>query len=75
MTTGASGFLRLPSPPSDYEQGFMARFINYGQADEAGDCFAAGYVNTTTALTRVQFKMSSGNTDSGTIKLYGLKDS
>jgi len=37
--------------------------------------FIAGYVNTTTALTRVQFKMSSGNIDSGKIKLYGIKDS
>ena len=34
--------------------------------------FAAGYFNTTTALTRFQFKMSSGNIDSGTIKLYGV---
>ncbi len=37
--------------------------------------FVAGYVNTTTALTRVQFKMASGNIDSGTIKMYGIKDS
>ena len=34
--------------------------------------FVAGYVNTTTALTRVQFKMASGNIDSGTIKMYGV---
>ena len=71
-----SGEFYLFNPSSTtFVKHFMARFINYGQADEAGDCFAAGYVNTTTALTRVQFKMSSGNTDSGTIKLYGLKDS
>jgi hypothetical protein len=37
--------------------------------------YYAGYFNTTTALTRVQFKSTSGNIDSGTIKLYGLKDS
>tara|TARA_R110000822_G_scaffold52622_1_gene136264 strand:- start:650 stop:1282 length:633 start_codon:yes stop_codon:yes gene_type:complete len=36
--------------------------------------FVAGYFNTTTALTRVQFKMSSGNIDAGQIKLYGIKD-
>ena len=36
--------------------------------------FVAGYVNTTTALTRVQFKMASGNIDAGQIKLYGIKD-
>lgn len=40
--------------------------------DAALDLICAGYVNTTTALTRVQFKMSSGNIDSGTIKMYGV---
>ena len=34
--------------------------------------FIAGYVNTTTALTRVRFKFESGNIDSGTIKMYGV---
>jgi len=34
--------------------------------------FTAGYFNTTTALTRFRFKMSSGNIDAGTIKLYGV---
>ena len=34
--------------------------------------YVAGYVNTTTALTRVQFKMSSGNIDAGTIQLFGV---
>ena len=34
--------------------------------------FVAGYVNTTTALTRVRFKFASGNIDSGTIKMYGV---
>ena len=37
--------------------------------------YYAGYFNTTTALTRVQFKSTSGNIDAGTIKLYGIKDS
>jgi hypothetical protein len=37
--------------------------------------FVAGYINTTTALTRVQFKFASDNIDSGKIKLYGIKDS
>ena len=34
--------------------------------------FVAGYFNTTAAITAIQFKMGSGNIDSGTIKLYGL---
>jgi hypothetical protein len=37
--------------------------------------FSAGYGNTTSAINGVRFKMSSGNLDSGTIKLYGIKDS
>ena len=32
----------------------------------------AGYGNTTSAVNAVQFKMSSGNIDSGVIKLYGI---
>ena len=39
------------------------------------DQYAAGYGNTTSAVDGIQFKMSSGNIDSGTIKLYGIKDS
>jgi len=34
--------------------------------------FTAGYINTTTAITRVQFKCNTGNIDSGVIKLYGV---
>ena len=44
-------------------------------ADDAGfsdNPYCAGYINTTTALTRVQFKFSSGNIDSGQISLYGI---
>jgi hypothetical protein len=32
----------------------------------------AGYGNTTSAVDAVQFKMSSGNIDAGTITLYGI---
>ena len=39
------------------------------------ELFTAGYGNTTSAVNAVQFKMSSGNIDAGTIKLYGIKDS
>ena len=39
------------------------------------DWWTAGYMNTTSAVNGIQFKMSSGNIDSGTIKLYGIKGS
>jgi len=42
---------------------------------EIQNYYVAGHVNTTTALTRIRFKFSSGNIDSGTIKMYGIKDS
>ena len=37
--------------------------------------YTGGYGNTTSAVDAVRFQMTSGNIDSGTIKLYGIKDS
>ena len=37
--------------------------------------YIAGYFNTTADITAIQFKFASGNIDSGTIKLYGIKGS
>jgi hypothetical protein len=34
--------------------------------------FIAGYGNTTSAINAIQFKMSSGNIDDGTILMYGI---
>ena len=68
-----SGYLHLFSPSSSV---FVKHFIGLGTNVYSGDAsiqiYSAGYVNTTTALTRVQFKMDSGNIDSGVIKLYGI---
>ena len=60
---------------STFIKNWLARALSYQSDDYIQDRFFAGYFKTTTALTRVQFKMSSGNIDSGTIKLYGIKDS
>jgi len=35
--------------------------------------YTAGYFNTTSAIDEISFKMASGNIDSGTFKLYGIK--
>ena len=73
-----SGFLNLFSPSSTT---FVKHFtgttnatrINTGQNQNYSlESFAAGYFNTTSAINAVQFKMSSGNIDSGVIKLYGV---
>ena len=75
---GASGTLQIFNPSSTT---FVKHFISDIQSQQLDGVgmsqryFTAGYFNTTTPLTRFQFKMSSGNIDSGTIKLYGIKDS
>ena len=58
---------------------FVKHFIGntnvYHNGDYSAQIFTAGYGNTTSAVDAIQFKMSSGNIDAGTIKLYGIKDS
>ena len=74
---GLSGELTLFNPSSTtFVKHFVSRCCTYnhgivGMEDE----FVAGYFNVTGAIDEVSFKMSSGNVDAGTIKLYGLKDS
>ena len=41
-------------------------------AGQAKEYFTAGYGNTTSAVDAIQFKMSSGNIDAGTISLWGI---
>ena len=67
-------FIFNPSS-STFVKHFISRVSNMNEGDLQIDGFVAGYFNTTTALTRVQFKFGSGDIDAGTIKLYGLKDS
>ena len=68
-----SGYLHLFSPSSST---FVKHFIGLGTNVYSGNAsiqiYSAGYINTTTALTRVQFKMDSGNIDAGDICLYGI---
>ena len=68
-----AGTLHLFSPSSTtFVKHFYSRANMYYSGDYSFDCFMAGYCNTTTAIDGVQFKMSSGNMDSGVIKLYGI---
>ena len=72
-----SGYLHLFNPSSTT---FVKHFIatnNYtydGDGDEqySYNIFVGGYFNTTTAITRLQFKFESGNIDAGDICLYGI---
>ena len=70
----ASGELHLFNPSSTtYIKNFYHRGVVYAEANYAQDDFIAGYFNVTAAITQIQFKMSSGNIDAGTIKMYGIK--
>jgi len=69
----ASGYLHIFNPSSStFVKHFIALTNTYRAEDLNEQGFTAGYVNTTTALTRVQFKMSSGDIDAGDICLYGI---
>jgi len=68
-----SGTLQIFQPSSStFVKHFIARSHGYNSSDYSTDLFCAGYINTTTAITRVQFKFSSGNIDAGKIKMYGI---
>ena len=72
----ASGELKLFNPSSTtFVKHFIAETSYAQQADYAFRGMMAGYANTTSAINSVRFKFSSANIGSGTIKLYGIKDS
>ena len=72
---GNAGTLQIFNPSSTT---FVKHFISnvqtvyYYTAGYSMNNYVAGYVNSTSALDAVQFKMSSGNIDAGIIKLYGV---
>ena len=70
-----SGELYLFNPSSTTFVKHYLGAVSEGFTDGAINRYVAGYCNVTAAIDAVQFKMNSGTMDSGTIKLYGLKDS
>ena len=71
------GELYLFNPSSTtFVKHFFGRSVFQHLNDYAFEFNAAGYCNTTSAVDAVQFKcLNAGNMDSGTLKLYGIKDS
>ena len=70
-----SGYLHLFDPSSTtFVKHFTATTVgsNNEAAPYINNDFIAGYANTTSAVNAVDFKMISGNIDSGVIKLYGI---
>jgi hypothetical protein len=72
-----SGTLTLFNPSSTtYVKHFLANTAStYSSFEASFNYFIAGYGNTTSAVNAIQFKMSSGNIDAGTIYLYAIDNS
>ena len=67
------GILHLFNPSSTtFVKHFICVTNSYIFHDYSWNAYIAGYCNTTSAINAVQFKMSSGNIDSGQILLFGL---
>ena len=76
MTTNndecGDGFLQLFTPSSTtFVKQFISRYTPH-YPTFAQDGFTSGYVNDTAAITAVQFAMSTGYIDAGSISLYGI---
>ena len=68
-----TGFLQIFNPSSTtFVKHFISRCATYANADFAVDSYKSGYFNTTSALTAIQFTMSTGSIDAGDICLYGI---
>ena len=68
-----SGKLTLYAPSSGtYIKHFMSRIANYKIEGATSDTYVGGYINDTTAIDEIRFKMSSGNIDAGVIKMFGV---
>ena len=71
-----SGTLFLFSPSSTtFVKHFLVVTNGYASYNYSQNYYTAGYFNTTSAINAMTFKMSSGNIDSGVIKMYGLSKS
>jgi len=69
----SSGMLQLFNPSSTtFVKHFLSSSQSIHESDISMNLYIAGYGNTTSAINAIQFKMSSGNIDSGVIKLYGI---
>ena len=67
------GTLQLFNPSSStFVKHFISTIQSVKNTPMSVNKFNAGYINTTTPITRIRFKFSSGNIDDGIIKMYGV---
>ena len=68
-----SGYLHLFEPSSTtFVKHFISVINDYNGSDFNRNCFISGYGNTTSAIDAIDFRMSSGNIDAGTIQMFGV---
>jgi hypothetical protein len=68
----SSGTLQIYQPASTtYVKHFYSRFVGGDSGNLQTDNWVAGYINSTAAITAVQFSMSSGDFE-GVIQLFGI---
>lgn len=68
-----AGILHVFDPASTtYVKHFNSRFNCHHASNYTNDMFAAGFIDSTSAINAVNFKMASGNFD-GVIQMYGIK--
>ena len=67
------GTLHIFNPSSTtFVKHYIARTHGIATSGISVDFYTAGYFNTTSAITGIQFKNESGNIDAGDICLYGI---
>jgi len=68
-----SGYLHLFDPANTtFVKHFMTVFNVSNASDQILTTYSGGYANTTSAINAIDFKVNSGNIDSGTITMYGV---
>jgi len=71
-----SGEMMLFNPSSTtFVKHFITKVSNSHNSNYVKNTYTAGYYNNANDIDAMQFSFSSGNIDSGIIKLYGIKDS
>ncbi len=68
-----AGIMQLFDPSNTaFVKHFLVKTQYKSNPEYSNNVFVGGYGNTTSAITGVRFKLTSGNIDTGTISLYGI---
>jgi len=68
-----SGYLHLFEPSSTtFVKHYISNTDHVADGPYQQNNYSAGYFNTTSAINAIQFKLTTGNIDSGTIDMYGV---